>query len=119
VPVSSLELQPPGDPILVVPHESPSPLTRAYAWVRLNGVIFTGEVLIIWVLIESFQYLGYGGQVGQAQGGPPFPVTMLMCALAGTYRNPHTNPERYIGIVLDGLRAADKRRSQLPPIAES
>lgn len=82
MPVSSLELQPPGDPILVVPHESPSPLTRAYAWVRLNGVIFTGEVLIIWVLIESFQYLGYGGQVGQAQGGPPFPVTMLMCALA-------------------------------------
>jgi len=50
--------------------------------VRLNGVIFVGEVLIIWVLLESFQYLGYGGQVGQAQGGPPFPVTMLMCALA-------------------------------------
>ena len=80
--MSSIEIQPPGDPALVVPHERPSPLTRAYAWVRLNGVIFVGEVLIIWVLIESFQYLGYGGQVGQAQGGPPFPVTMLMCALA-------------------------------------
>jgi FlaA1/EpsC-like NDP-sugar epimerase len=82
MPVSSIELEPPGDPVLVVAHERPSPLARAYAWLRLNGVIFTGEVLIIWVLIESFQYLGYGGQVGQAQGGPPFPVTMLMCALA-------------------------------------
>ena len=82
MPVSSIEIQPPGDPVLVVTHERPSLLTRAYAWVRLNGVIFVGEVLIIWVLIESFQYLGYGGQVGQAQGGPPFPVTMLMCALA-------------------------------------
>jgi FlaA1/EpsC-like NDP-sugar epimerase len=82
LPVSSLQLQPPGDPVPVVPHERPSPLARAFAWVRLNGVIFVGEVLIIWVLLESFQYLGYGGQVGQAQGGPPFPVTMLMCALA-------------------------------------
>ena len=82
LPVSSSEIQPPGDPVLVDSDERPSPLTRAYAWVRLNGVIFVGEVLIIWVLIESFQYLGYGGQVGQAQGGPPFPVTMLMCALA-------------------------------------
>jgi FlaA1/EpsC-like NDP-sugar epimerase len=82
MPVSSLELQPPGDLVPVVPHERPSQLARAYAWVRLNGVTFVGEVLIIWVLLESFQYLGYGGQVGQAQGGPPFPVTMLMAALA-------------------------------------
>ena len=68
--------------MLVVSHERPSPLTRAYAWLRLNGVIFVGEVLIMWVLLESFQFLGYGGQVGQSQGGPPFAITMLMCALA-------------------------------------
>ncbi|HEY8675326.1 MAG TPA: hypothetical protein VIO13_05105, partial [Candidatus Dormibacteraeota bacterium] len=80
--MSSIEIQPPGDPALVEPDERPSPLTRAYAWLRLNGVIFVGEVLIMWVLLESFQFLGYGGQVGQSQGGPPFPVTMLMCALA-------------------------------------
>ena len=80
--MSSIEFQPPGDPVLVVSHERPSPLTRAYAWLRLNGVIFVGEVLIMWVLLESFQFLGYGGQVGQSQGGPPFAVTMLMCALA-------------------------------------
>ena len=82
MPVSSIEIPPPGDPSSAGSHERPSLLRRASAWVRLNGVIFVGEVLIIWVLIESFQYLGYGGQVGQAQGGPPFPVTMLMVALA-------------------------------------
>jgi len=76
---------------------------------------------------ESADILGLVGELmgrGQADGSiradaDPRDVPMLMCALAGTYRNPHTNPERYIGIVLDGLRAADKRRSQLPPIAES
>jgi AcrR family transcriptional regulator len=35
----------------------------------------------------------------------PTDVPMMMCALAGTCRNPKMNPERYIGIVLDGLRA--------------
>lgn len=82
MPVSSIEIDPPGDPIVVGTYDRPSLLRRADAWVRLNGVTFIGEVLIIWVLLESFQYLGYGGQPGQAQGGPPFPVTMLMAALA-------------------------------------
>ena len=35
----------------------------------------------------------------------PEDIPMLMCALAGTYRNPTTDPERYIAIILDGLRA--------------
>jgi FlaA1/EpsC-like NDP-sugar epimerase len=82
VPVSSIKIQPPGDPASVGARERPSFLRRAYSWVRLNGVTFVGEVLIIWVLLESFQYLGYGGQIGQAQGGPPAPVTLLMAALA-------------------------------------
>jgi len=30
---------------------------------------------------------------------------MMMCALAGASENPMTDPERYIAIVLDGLRA--------------
>jgi AcrR family transcriptional regulator len=42
----------------------------------------------------------------------PSDVPLLMCALAGTCRNPKMNPERYIAIVLDGLRAPG--RSQLP-----
>jgi FlaA1/EpsC-like NDP-sugar epimerase len=82
VPVSALEIKPSGDPPLVGARERPSFLRRAYSWVRLNGVTFVGEVLIIWILLESFQYLGYGGQIGQAQGGPPAAVTLLMVALA-------------------------------------
>ncbi len=81
MPVSSIEIQPPGDPSMVGANERPSLLRRADVWVRLNGVTFIGEVLIIWVLLESFQYLGYGGQPGLPQG-PPFPVTMLIAALA-------------------------------------
>jgi AcrR family transcriptional regulator len=42
-------------------------------------------------------------------------VPMLMCALAGTVRNPHADPDRYIGIVLDGLRAPGQKPGKLPP----
>jgi AcrR family transcriptional regulator len=49
----------------------------------------------------------------------PRDVPMLMCALAGTYRNPYTTPERYISIVLDGLRATDGKRCKLPPVPEA
>ncbi len=35
----------------------------------------------------------------------PEDIPMLMCALAGTFRNPFTDPERYVAIILDGLRA--------------
>jgi AcrR family transcriptional regulator len=60
-------------------------------------------------------------QRGQAAGkirsdADPRDVPMLMCALAGTCR--HTNPERYVGIVLDGLRAAPREHSKLPPVAD-
>jgi AcrR family transcriptional regulator len=48
----------------------------------------------------------------------PRDVPMLLCALAGTYRNPYTNPDRYIRIVLDGLRPAGCERSGLPPFAD-
>lgn len=48
----------------------------------------------------------------------PRDVPMLLCALAGTYRNPYTNPDRYIRIVLDGLRPAGWERSGLPPFAD-
>lgn len=42
-------------------------------------------------------------------------IPMLMCALAGTFRTPHCNADRYIGIALDGLRAAGAARTKLPP----
>jgi AcrR family transcriptional regulator len=49
----------------------------------------------------------------------PRDVPMLMCALAGTYRNRYANPERYIAIVLDGLRAAPRKPAKLPPVADA
>ncbi len=45
----------------------------------------------------------------------PYDVPMLMCALAGTFRNPRSDPERYIGITLDGLRAPGGELTELPP----
>jgi AcrR family transcriptional regulator len=35
----------------------------------------------------------------------PEDVPMVMCALAGACNNPMSDPDRYIGIVIDGLRA--------------
>jgi len=46
----------------------------------------------------------------------PYDVPMIMCALAGTFRNPHADPERYIGIALDGLRASGGELTELPAV---
>jgi AcrR family transcriptional regulator len=43
----------------------------------------------------------------------PEDVPMMMCALAGACSNPMTDPERYLGIVIDGLRAPGA--TPLPP----
>jgi len=75
---------------------------------------------------ESVDILGLVSELmgrGQAAGviradADPRDVPMLMCALAGTYRNPHADPERYIGIVLDGLRVPGAGHAELPPITE-
>ncbi len=75
---------------------------------------------------ESVDILGLVSELmgrGQAAGviradADPRDVPMLMCALAGTYRNPHTHPERYIGIVLDGLRVPGAGHAELPAIVE-
>jgi AcrR family transcriptional regulator len=75
---------------------------------------------------ESVDILGLVSELmarGQAAGviradADPRDVPMLMCALAGTHRNPHTHPERYIGIVLDGLRPAGAGHTELTPIAD-
>jgi AcrR family transcriptional regulator len=48
----------------------------------------------------------------------PYDIPMILCALAGTFRNPHSDPERYIGIALDGLRAAGGRQTRLPPVSD-
>jgi AcrR family transcriptional regulator len=41
-------------------------------------------------------------------------IPMIMCALAGTFRNPHADADRYMGIVLDGLRAPGSKQTKLP-----
>ncbi len=47
----------------------------------------------------------------------PNDISMLMCALAGTCQNPLADPQRYIGIVLDGLRApGDRALTPLPAV---
>ena len=46
----------------------------------------------------------------------PTDVPMVMCALAGTARNEKMDPDRYIGIVLDGLRASGAPQAKLPRV---
>jgi AcrR family transcriptional regulator len=45
----------------------------------------------------------------------PRDIPMIMCALAGTFRNPHADTDRYMGIMLDGLRAPGSKQTKLPP----
>jgi AcrR family transcriptional regulator len=62
---------------------------------------------------EAVGILDLTGEImrrAQAEGhlrgdAEPEDVPMLMCALAGAFHNPMTNSTRYLGIVLDGLRA--------------
>jgi AcrR family transcriptional regulator len=76
---------------------------------------------------ESVDILGLVSELmgrGQAAGvirpdAEPGDVPMMMCALAGTFRNPHADPERYIGIVLDGLRATPEPQTKLPPVIDA
>ncbi len=43
----------------------------------------------------------------------PEDIPMLMCALAGTFKGPFASTDRYVGIILDGLRSPDARRARL------
>ncbi|HEX8074822.1 MAG TPA: TetR/AcrR family transcriptional regulator [Thermoleophilaceae bacterium] len=75
---------------------------------------------------ESVGILGLVAQLlerGQAAGvvrkdADPRDVPMIMCALAGTFRTPHSNPDRYIGIALDGLRAPGGKLTRLPAVTD-
>ena len=63
------------------------------------------------------QLLGRAQAAGVVRGDAhAYDVPMLMCALAGTFRNPRADPERYIGIVLDGLRSPGAELTKLPAI---
>ena len=61
------------------------------------------------------QILSRAQRAGVVRGdAEPRDVPMIMCALAGTFRNPHGDSERFMGIVLDGLRAPGAKRPKLP-----
>ena len=93
---------------------------------RALSEVLTSRPLTMARAAESVDILGLVSELmarGKAAGeiredADPRDVPMMMCALAGTYRNPHTNPERYIAIVLDGLRPAGAGRTKLPPVLE-
>jgi AcrR family transcriptional regulator len=76
------------------------------------------EAVDILSLVGQLMERGQAARVIRPDADPR-DVPMLMCALAGTYRNPHSNPDRYIGIVLDGLRAAPRKQSKLPPAPDA
>ena len=92
---------------------------------RALSEVLTSRPELMGRAAESVDILGLVGEMmrrGQAAGviredAEPRDVPMMMCALAGTYRNPHSSPERYIGIVLDGLRASAEPRAELGPAA--
>ena len=65
------------------PSKRPSRARRAWSSARTYGPGIAAEILIVWVLLESFQFLGYGGQKGGAQGPPIYlPLTFVITALA-------------------------------------
>ncbi len=73
----------PGDIAQTGVYESRSRVRRVLDGVRLHGAGVASEIVIIWVLLESFQFLGYGGQPGRPQGPPIYLVlTMVMAVLA-------------------------------------
>ncbi len=76
---------------------------------------------------ESVDMLGLVSRLlGRAQAAGavredahPRDIPMIMCALAGTFRNPNSDPDRYIGIVLDGLRTPGTGMTELPPVGNA
>ena len=93
---------------------------------RALSEVLTSRSELMMRAAESVDILGLVSELmgrGQAAGAirpdaDPRDVPMLMCALAGTHHNPYTDPERYIGIVLDGLRQSGAGHADLPPIAD-
>jgi AcrR family transcriptional regulator len=49
----------------------------------------------------------------------PRDVPLVMCALAGTWCSPFANPDRYIAIVLAGLRPPASGKPKLPPVRDA
>lgn len=83
-PVSSLDVQPTGvqpPPTSLAARASRG--GRTWAAIRIHGPAIVAEMVIVWLLLESFQFLGYGGQRGGSQGPSIYLLlTMVMVVLA-------------------------------------
>jgi len=79
------------------------PETMTRAAVRVNMLELVDQ------LLERAQKAGVVRKDAEVRDIP-----MIMCALAGTFRTPHADTGRYVGIVLDGLRAPGSKQTKLP-----
>ena len=81
--MSPTEVPPSGALALPGARKRPSRVSGLLSWTRLHGPGVVAEIAIVWILLESFQFLGYGGQRGGTQGPPIYiPLTIVMAALA-------------------------------------
>jgi AcrR family transcriptional regulator len=80
---------------------------------RALSEVLTSRPQVMRAAAESVDMLARVARVisrGQEAGAirpdvEPEDVPMVMCALAGACNNPMSEPERYIGIVIDGMRS--------------
>ena len=111
--------------------EHPDPEQAFVEFIRASAEIQVADRALSEVLVSrpetmrrSSESVGMLGRVAkvmaraQAAGAvradaQPEDVPMMMCALAGACNNPMTDPERYLGIIVDGLRAPGA--TPLPP----
>jgi AcrR family transcriptional regulator len=98
---ASAEIQTEDRALSEVLTSRPDTMTRAA--VRVNMLELADQ------LLSRAQKAGVVRKDAEARDIP-----MMMCALAGTLRTPHADTDRYIGIVLDGLRAPGGKQSKLP-----
>jgi AcrR family transcriptional regulator len=112
--------------------ERDDPLTAFEDFIRACARIQTDDRALSEVLTSRPETMGRaadrvdmlrltGRVLGRAQkagvirkDAEPRDIPMIMCALAGTFRNPHADADRYLALVLDGLRAPGAKRSKLP-----
>jgi AcrR family transcriptional regulator len=88
---------------------------------RALSEVLTSRPEVMQPAAESVDMLGLTAQIlGRAQeagvvrkDARPEDIPMVMCALAGTFHNPFADTDRYVGIVLDGLRAPGTGQTKL------
>jgi AcrR family transcriptional regulator len=79
--------------------------------------VMTRAALSVDMLALTEQVLKRAQQAGAVRkDAEAADVPMVMCALAGTARTPHADPDRFIAIVLEGLRppGAPRKQPKLP-----